>query len=1430
MLQVPEILDSSVNLLPDETTAAASYPGVVYLSELPSHDELFRSIFLKNQLCIVGPQLTAGWQSRQLWVSEDGTPDFDYIRKNFGDAVGPVADCNGEEFSAHPKTSMKVAEFIYYWRQYKAEGYPSTTRCLYLKDWHFSKRFPTYRAYTTPTFLCSDWLNEFYDTAGSELGGEDDYRFVYMGPKGSWTPFHSDVLRSYSWSANICGRKKWIFFPPGVEEMLKDRHGQLIFDLRSDDLGDITKYPEAWRAVEQAIVVIQNPGEIVFVPSGWHHQVFNLEDAISINHNWMNGCSIHHTWEYLKTHLTAVQREIADCRGMDGWENQCQMILKADAGLDFAGFYTFMTTIARNRLLTLQEFLKEKKNSPTFSLLKSNIRSGVQGNQEENASGSEEVKNQLSDKSVKSTKYWNYSLPSLWGKKIKKDGKVSVKDNEFYDKSLGLEKVVIVVSELGLFYLELSGHSSISWMILKADAGIDFAGFYTFMTTIARNRLLTLQEFLKEKKNSPTFSLLKSNIRSGVQGNQEENASGSEEVKNQLSDKSVKSTKYWNYSLPSLWGKKTKKDGKVPVKDNQVSHFGILHQGHSFLSRAQGKLFGYFRGKVGKVNVQKSKPEKMEFQQSKFLGCHKSDSQNSYPEAKPGKGVFIKKKAKHSMGRSSPLKSEDSNKTRGLFSDKVHQNQTQPTGLNLLEKSDSNRCYGNPGNVCVTQSLKKFNHFPQFEDIEDSSSCSVEASLSRRISNDSQADYQFSPGNNNHFPWFSVLKHNTSASIPASSREGIRKVSKAPPSVYSGAAASPKEETPKVSQASSSVYSGAAASPKEETPKVSKASSSVYSGAAASPKEETPKVSKASSSVYSGAAASPKEETPKVSKAPPSVYSGAGDKLRQSFKPFGRETVEISAVYLKKAWDTISSDVLPRLLVPESPEDEDLSERFTFEEEPDLEPLYEQEPEEGNKYEIEPEVEFVYEDEPISFWQDPFSKYFLGSFTTKKHVETARTDSINKTAPPGEVCVNILSSPETVSTDNAVSTRNIACDFRLSRDTSTSRPKSMNIEKSVSVNTPNSINKTSLKNLVTGEPTPVQNELVSRFSSAQNTSHVSGLDTASTSSPAKGGSTSVSSPLSTAASSTEHVTPQTTSYAGTPPGHQGTIIDSAVTKVLASSAGSGGLNSGLGPTNQPNSNEQTPLSNSSLNSPTEMNSQGTNTPQLYFSGNGKLLSALSTNELNSSENVSDGKLNLSKNNFDYGQIFSQESHEHEESEPIIGVYPSGSMSEDTESLSVSDQRVTQTITNDTPSLEKAGPSTEQHEILQSVWSHRDDSSTIMCCVCFKMFGSDSQSSTDNSKNVSNLNSLVNINIHATLDCANTKIVCWECYSQKLCQEPQSQENMHDELKGMSAESLAGAGYQKLNSILRLNQTGHMKTEVRASHCVYTLILCFTRTL
>ncbi|XP_043543860.1 2-oxoglutarate and iron-dependent oxygenase JMJD4 [Chiloscyllium plagiosum] len=314
-----------------------------------SYSQFFRDFLLPNFPCILSPEFTEGWRSRQEWVKGDGKPDFEHLLKHFGDFVVPVANCDVKEYNANPKHNIPLRDYLNYWGEHRESGYSSPQGCLYMKDWHMHRVFPDHGVYSTPLFFQSDWLNEYWDSI--QL---DDYRFVYMGPKGSWTPFHADVFRSYSWSANICGRKKWLLFPPGEEEHLKNHSGNLIYDVQSPVLQDKNRYPKYSQCC-QPIEVVQDAGEVIFVPSSWHHQVYNLEDTISINHNWLNGCNIDIMWQFLQQELMAVQEEIREWKDhMEGWNQHCQLLLKSCTGINYHEFYTFLKIIAKNRIAVLE--------------------------------------------------------------------------------------------------------------------------------------------------------------------------------------------------------------------------------------------------------------------------------------------------------------------------------------------------------------------------------------------------------------------------------------------------------------------------------------------------------------------------------------------------------------------------------------------------------------------------------------------------------------------------------------------------------------------------------------------------------------------------------------------------------------------------------------------------------------------------------------------------------------------------------------------------------------------------------------------------------------------------------------------------------------------------------------------------------------------
>lgn len=55
-------------------------------------------------------------------------------------------------------------------------------------------------------------------------------------------------------------------------------------------------------------------------------------------------------WRHLQHELELVKRELQDCVGMDGWEQHCQVVLRASAGMDYWEFAQFIAMLALPRL------------------------------------------------------------------------------------------------------------------------------------------------------------------------------------------------------------------------------------------------------------------------------------------------------------------------------------------------------------------------------------------------------------------------------------------------------------------------------------------------------------------------------------------------------------------------------------------------------------------------------------------------------------------------------------------------------------------------------------------------------------------------------------------------------------------------------------------------------------------------------------------------------------------------------------------------------------------------------------------------------------------------------------------------------------------------------------------------------------------------
>jgi hypothetical protein len=255
----------------------------VHCNEL-SYDQ-FEHAYMRPNRPVVIQGLAEQWNASKEWICQRNDkvePNLAHLSARFGTEAVHVFEQSRAGFTASRpiRTAMTLADYADWWEEHRASSDSADERqLLYLKDWTFRSSHPACDVYRCPHYFREDWLNKATNNA---------YSFCYVGPKGTSTNLHADVLLSFSWSTNVCGRKQWMLVPPELTFLLYDCFGStLATHLHSDILDGLdSRFPGLKIARKYAYTLVQEAGETIFVPSKWYHTVQNLDACLSINHNW----------------------------------------------------------------------------------------------------------------------------------------------------------------------------------------------------------------------------------------------------------------------------------------------------------------------------------------------------------------------------------------------------------------------------------------------------------------------------------------------------------------------------------------------------------------------------------------------------------------------------------------------------------------------------------------------------------------------------------------------------------------------------------------------------------------------------------------------------------------------------------------------------------------------------------------------------------------------------------------------------------------------------------------------------------------------------------------------------------------------------------------------------------------------------------------
>ncbi|KAJ1558393.1 hypothetical protein HK096_001405 [Nowakowskiella sp. JEL0078] len=217
------------------------------------------------------------------WI-ENWTASKEWSVENMADKYGDLKFNIGNEYGHPRNVNMDFRDYVDYMKNQRDEA------PLYIFDGNFGEKCPEL---LNDYFVPSIFEEDYFSVLGSQ---RPPFRWIVIGPERSGASWHIDPMGTSAWNALLSGRKRWALYPPSMLppgiEFGKNADGSNYFKSPTSLLWYLEIYPYL-PPDRKPIEIVQEPGQIIFVPAGWWHLILNLDKVnLAVTQNFVGKANL----------------------------------------------------------------------------------------------------------------------------------------------------------------------------------------------------------------------------------------------------------------------------------------------------------------------------------------------------------------------------------------------------------------------------------------------------------------------------------------------------------------------------------------------------------------------------------------------------------------------------------------------------------------------------------------------------------------------------------------------------------------------------------------------------------------------------------------------------------------------------------------------------------------------------------------------------------------------------------------------------------------------------------------------------------------------------------------------------------------------------------------------------------------------------------